>query len=223
MMTNYYSQALYGEKLKQVYEIAPPRVNQYLEAEIQYVQKEIKGMDSVIELGCGYGRVMRPLSCHVKTITGIDTSIETLKCAQEYLSGLPCYLLQMDASLLGFKSQVFDAVICVQNGISAFRVDSHLLIREALRITRPGGLLLFSSYSPKFWEERLKWFRLQAQEGFIGEIDELKTGNGIIVCKDGLELTVVGENQFMKLFSSERTEVSIREVDESSVFCRVEV
>ena len=223
MMTNYYSQSLYGEKLKRVYDIAPPRVKQYLESEIQYVQREIEGMDSVIELGCGYGRVMHPLSSHVQTVTGIDTSRETLKYAQEYLSGIPCHLVLMNASLLGFKSQVFDAVICVQNGISAFRVDSHLLIREALRITRPGGLLLFSSYSPKFWKERLNWFRLQAQEGLIGEIDEAKTGNGIIVCKDGLRLTFVGENQFRNLASSEKAEVSIREVDGSSVFCKIEV
>ena len=222
-MTNYYSQSLYGEKLKRVYDIAPPRVKKYLESEVQYIQKEIKGMDSVIELGCGYGRVMHFLSYYVKTITGIDTSIETLKCAQEYLSGQPCSLLQMDASHMGFKSKVFDAVICVQNGISAFHVDMHQLIREAIRITRPGGLLLFSSYSPKFWEERLKWFRLQAQEGLIGEIDESRTGNGIIVCKDGLELTFVGEDLFRELFASEKTKVLIEEVDESSVFARVEV
>lgn len=222
-MTDYYSQSLYGEKLKRVYDIAPPRVKQYLEAEIQYVLKEIKGMGTVTELGCGYGRVMKQLSPHVENVIGIDTSGETLAFARTYLSGLPCRLFRMDASRLGFQPKVFDAVICIQNGISAFRVDSKILVREAVRVTRPGGVVLFSSYSPRFWEYRLEWFRLQAEQGLIGEIDESRTGDGIIVCKDGLRLTFVGESQFKKLFTSEKTKVSVEEVDESSVFCKAEI
>ncbi len=223
-MTDYYSQSLYGKKLKRVYDIAPPRVREYLEAEIQYTTEEIDGMDLVIELGCGYGRVMKSVSPHVEHVVGVDTSEKTLAFAIEYLSGLSnCYLFQMNAVQLGFQSQVFDAVLCVQNGLSAFRVDSRALIEEALRITRPGGLLLFSSYSPKFWNYRLEWFRLQAEEGLIGEIDEDRTKEGVIVCKDGLRLTFVGEKQFTKLFTCEKTRVSTVEVDESSIFCRVEV
>jgi len=223
-MTDYYSQSLYGKKLKRVYDIASPRIKQYLEAEIQYTAEEIDGMDLVIELGCGYGRVMKSVSSHVEHVVGIDTSGKTLEYGAKYLSGLSnCYLFQMNAVQLGFQSQVFDAVLCVQNGLSAFRVDSRTLVEEALRITRPGGLLLFSSYSPKFWNHRLEWFHLQAEEGLIGEIDENRTKEGVIVCKDGLRLTFVGEKQFTKLFTSEKTRVSTVEVDESSIFCRVEV
>ena len=223
-MTDYYSQSLYGRKLKRVYDIAPLRVREYLEAEIQYTIEEIDGMDLVIELGCGYGRIMKSVSPHVEHMVGIDMSGKTLAFATEYLSGLSnCYLFQMNAVQLGFQSQVFDAVLCVQNGLSAFRVDSRALIEEALRITRPGGLLLFSSYSPKFWNYRLEWFRLQAEEGLIGEIDGDRTKEGVIICKDGLRLTFVGEKQFTKLFTSEKTRVSTVEVDESSIFCRVEV
>jgi SAM-dependent methyltransferase len=224
MTKNYYARTLYGENLKRVYDIAPPPVKQYLEAELNYVSEQVRGMDTVIELGCWYGRVLKPLSSHVNTVIGIDTSFKTLKFGTDYLSDVAnCYLLQMDASRLGFASCTFDAVLCIQNGISAFRVDSHLLVKEALRITRPGGVLLFSSYSPKFWEHRLEWFRMQAHEGLIGEIDESRTGDGIIVCKDGLRLTFVGEKQFVTLFKTEKTTVSVAEVDESSVFCKVEV
>jgi 2-polyprenyl-6-hydroxyphenyl methylase/3-demethylubiquinone-9 3-methyltransferase len=222
-MADYYSESLYGEKLKRVYDVAPPRVQQYLTAEIQYVLNQIKGMDTVVELGCGYGRVMKPLSSHVSCMVGIDTSGETLARARDYLSGLDCHLFQMDAAKLGFHTNVFDAVICVQNGISAFHVDSTILVKEAVRVTRSGGLVLFSSYSPRFWEHRLQWFRIQAELELIGEIDEQRTGNGIIVCKDGLTLTFVGKSQFRKLFSSKRTYMSVEEVDQSSIFARVEV
>jgi ubiquinone/menaquinone biosynthesis C-methylase UbiE len=224
MTPDYYSKSLYGKGLKLCYDIAPPRIRQYLEAEIQYILGEIKGANLVLELGCGYGRVMKLVSSHVKTVIGIDTSEKTLVFGREYLSRRAnCFLLGMDASRLGFKPDVFDAVVCVQNGLSAFRVDSRMVVREAIRVAHPGGSILFSSYSPKFWEHRLEWFRLQAKEGLIGEIDESRTKNGVIVCKDGLQLTFVGENQFKKLFTNERTDVTIVEVDESSVFCRVEV
>jgi 2-polyprenyl-6-hydroxyphenyl methylase/3-demethylubiquinone-9 3-methyltransferase len=223
-MTDYYAQSLYGEALKKCYDIAPPRVNQYLEAEIQYLIDHVNGLDLVLELGCGYGRVMKPVSGYVGVMVGIDTAEKTLLFGNQYLSGFSnCYLLNMDASHLGFNPKTFDAVFCIQNGLSAFRVDTRALVKEAITVTRPGGLVLFSSYSPRFWEHRLEWFRLQAKEGLIGEIDELKTKDGIIVCKDGLRLTYVKESQFLKLFTSEKTEVSVTEVDESSVFCTVHV
>ena len=52
----------------------------------------------------------------------------------------------MDAAALGFRDRVFDVVVCIQNGISAFKVDRRALIAEAIRVTRPGGSVLFSSY-----------------------------------------------------------------------------
>ena len=224
MIKNYYATSLYGENLKRVYDIAPRRVQHYLEAEIDFVLKKVKGMNFVVELGCGYGRVMKSVSPHVTNMVGIDTSGGTLAFGRKYLSELSnCHLVQMDASRLGFTHSMVDAVLCVQNGLSAFRVDSKSVVEEALRVTRQGGLLLFSSYSPKFWEHRLEWFHLQAEEGLIGEIDDSRTKEGVIYCKDGLKLTYVGKTQFLKLFSTEKTRVSVEEVDESSVFCTVEV
>ena len=65
----------------------------------------------------------------------------------------------MDAINLGFQDSIFDMVVCIQNGISAFHVDLRALIQETIRITKPGGKILFSTYSDKFWEQRLKWFQ----------------------------------------------------------------
>ena len=56
-MHGYYSAKLSGERLQQCYELASARVKQYLEAEIDFVLSRLRPNDSVLELGCGYGRV----------------------------------------------------------------------------------------------------------------------------------------------------------------------
>ncbi len=88
-------------------------------------------------------------------------------------------------------------------------------------MTKDNGVILFSSYSPKIWQARLEWFRKQSQLGLIGEIDEEKTCDGTIVCKDGFRATTVSSDQFIKLFDEFGLNASIIEVDESSIFCKV--
>jgi SAM-dependent methyltransferase len=221
-VSEYYSHKLSAAHLKHVYEIAPPRVRQYLEAEVNHSLEKIHPGDNVVELGCGYGRVLSRLAGKAGWVAGVDTSLLSLRLAQETLSGISnCSLSQMHAIRLGFKDQVFDAVVCIQNGISAFHVNQRALIRESIRVTRPGGAVLFSSYSEKFWRHRLQWFELQSKAGLLGEIDHEKTSDGLIVCKDGFTATTVRSEDFLKLADGLDVHLRIVEVDESSVFFEI--
>jgi SAM-dependent methyltransferase len=221
-MNRYYADNLASERLKRCYEMAPPRVKQYLAAEIEFVLGRIKPADEVLELGCGYGRVLFPLLDKVRTVVGIDTSLKSLVSAKQMLPpGDSWELMNMDAGFLGFKDQTFEVVVCIQNGLSAFSIDRRALIEEALRVTKTGGKALFSSYSARFWEERLFWFRLQADHGLIGEIDEEKTGEGVIVCKDGFQASTIGQEEFLSLTSGLGVHITITEVDGSSLFCEI--
>jgi len=87
-------------------------------------------------------------------------------------------------------------------------------------VTKDNGIILFSSYSPRVWEARLDWFREQSRFGLIGAIDEKKTLDGAIVCKDGFRATTVSSDQFVELFDEFGLNASITEVDESSIFCK---
>jgi SAM-dependent methyltransferase len=177
---------------------------------------------AVLELGCGYGRVLRRLAPRVRTVAGIDTSILSLRLAVDFVGHeKPLWLAAMDATRMAFRNHTFDLTICVQNGISAFGVDRQQLIGEAVRVTRPGGGVLLSSYSERFWEERLKWFKIQAEHGLIGEIDYRATGNGIIVCHDGFRATTVNAGGFRSLTAALGLAANIVEVDGSSLFCEI--
>ncbi|MBU0639472.1 MAG: class I SAM-dependent methyltransferase [Planctomycetes bacterium] len=223
-MSNYYSDQLAAERLERCYELAPPRVRQYLNAEIEHVAGRIRPSDTILELGCGYGRVLAQLAERCGWAVGIDTSAASLALASRRLRLRPranCWLLRMDALTLGFRDAVFDVVLCIQNGISAFQVDQRALIAEALRVTCPGGRVLLSSYAARFWQARLEWFRLQAAAGLLGAIDEGASGAGVIVCKDGFRATTVDPARFEALIAGLGRHRLIHEVDESSVFCEL--
>lgn len=220
-MSDYYSERLSAERLRRCYELAGPAVRRYLDGEIRFLVSRLSRSGSVLELGCGYGRVLLRLIPHARAVFGIDTSLSSLQMAKQQ-AGNCCTLAVMDAAHMAFSDSVFDVVACVQNGISAFGVDPLALFREAARVTREGGRILFSSYSPHFWPYRLAWFEAQSEAGLIGEIDRQRTGNGVIVCKDGFRATTATAEDFRRLASAGGfPAAAIHEVEDSSVFCEL--
>jgi ubiquinone/menaquinone biosynthesis C-methylase UbiE len=221
-MTGYYKKNLAGDRLRRAYELAPLRVQQYFEAEIEHVIGKLQATDTVLELGCGFGRVLRRLAPYVGVVVGVDTSEASLQAAIEYCEGTDnIRLLKMNAEALGFTDGSFDKVICIQNGISAFHLDPVGWVKESIRVTRPGGLVLISTYSEKFWQHRLEWFRLQSDNGLLGKIDWEATKNGALVCKDGFSATTYTADMFTSLMSRLGFSCSLEEVDESSLFCEI--
>jgi 2-polyprenyl-6-hydroxyphenyl methylase/3-demethylubiquinone-9 3-methyltransferase len=176
----------------------------------------------VLELGCGYGRVLVRLVEYAGFVMGIDTSFTSLSLCRETMMDFSDYaLVNTNALCTGLREKAFDVVVCIQNGISAFHVDQRDLIRESIRITKPNGTILFSSYADKFWPERLNWFKIQSDAGLLGEIDMKATQNGIIVTKDGFTARTVRPRDFKALVSGFDVEATITEVDGSSVFCEI--
>ena len=218
----YYIDKLSAERLKRVYEIAPPRVKQYLQAEIDFALDNMKGKELVLELGCGYGRILNQIAGKIDVICGIDTSFASLDLGREMMKEASNLVLaQMDAVNLAFQDNAFDAVLCLQNGISAFGVEQRLLIEESIRVTKPSGKVFFSTYSEKFREHRLQWFQLQSAAGLLGEIDWARTGKGVITCQDGFKATSLSPEDFRALLAGLQVDYRLIEVDESSLFCEI--
>ena len=218
-MINYYIESLNAKNLKLCYDIAPRRVQRYLHEEIKHVLKKTSTNDIVLDLGCGYGRIIPQLTQKARRVVGIDISLANLLYGVRLISNFN--LTNMDAINLGFQDSIFDVVVCIQNGISAFHVDLWELIQETIRITKPGGKILFSTYSDKFWEHRLKWFQLQSEIGLLGEINYQKSKNGMIVCKDGFKASTIRPKQFISLIKGYNIDLKIVEVDESSLFYEI--
>jgi cyclopropane fatty-acyl-phospholipid synthase-like methyltransferase len=96
----------------------------------------------VLEIGCGVGRLIRPLAPRVARVVGVDVSAEMLARAQERCRGLAnVELLQTDGGLEFLPDDGFDFVF-------SHIVFQHLprkayaerYFREAFRVLSPGGI-----------------------------------------------------------------------------------
>ena len=170
-----------------------------------------------MELGAGYGRIVRQLAPFCGSIVGMDISAESVELGREYLKDYPnARMVAMDVHKMDFPKP-FDVVLCLQNGLSAMRADS-TVINNILEVLAPGGTAYFSSYSSNFWDFRVKWFEEQASKGLLGELDYDKTQNGVIICKDGFKAMTHSPEDFQKIGESSGYPYNVQEVDGSSLF-----
>ena len=217
MEKNYYAENLNSQKLYQVYETSLPRIKRYLEAEIEFVRARLSGRERVLELGAGYGRIVKELAPFCASIVGMDISEENVALGRRYLKDFPhAGMVVMDVHDMRFDRQ-FDVVLCLQNGLSAMRADDRV-IKDIIGLLAPGGAAYFSSYSAKFWDCRLKWFEEQASKGLLGAIDPERTKYGVIVCTDGFKATTHTPDDFERIGAASGYPYQVTEVDDSSVF-----
>jgi len=115
-----------------------------LEGELKRLPADIPiAARSALEIGCGPGRLMRPMSRHFGEIHGVDVSDEMIAQARAKLADIP-HAHPHHASgsdLAAFPDEAFDFVYSYavfQHIPSAEVVFSYL--RETVRVLKPGGI-----------------------------------------------------------------------------------
>jgi len=221
MQPNPYKNHLNAQKLHQVYQTKHPEVKAYLDAEIAFVKDRLHRTDHILELGAGYGRIMKELAPVCESIIGIDISEDNVVFGREYLHDVTnTKLVVMDAH--NIEPEVIgaplDAVLCLQNGLSAMKVEPFSFIQQIMELLSPNGTAFISTYSAKFWEFRVKWFLEQAEKGLLGEVDLEQTKDGVIVCKDGFRAVTHSPEELDEIGKVSGYPYEVLEVEESSVF-----
>ena len=106
--------------------------------------KRLGRREAALEIGCGPGRLMRPMARHFGEIHGVDVSDEMVRLARERLRDVPNAHPQVTPSsdLAMFPDAKFDFVY-------SYAVFQHIpsrevvfgYLREACRVLKPGGVL----------------------------------------------------------------------------------
>lgn len=102
----------------------------------------------VLEVGCGIGRMMKPMAAHFREVWGVDVSSEMVSRGAEYLKGLQnvFFFENSGVDLKIFEQGRFDLVYsCIAfQHMSRGVFDRYLF--EINRVLRPGGFLEFQLY-----------------------------------------------------------------------------
>lgn len=104
------------------------------------------GVRSVCDAGCGCGIYAWKLAENGFCVSGFDISAHAVALAQTLLENASCSAALRTASILdtGYPDSEFDCVLSRDVIDHLRREDAAKALRELCRITRPGGLVLFT-------------------------------------------------------------------------------
>lgn len=135
-----------------------------LASEIQLLEAaagEVAGK-AIVELGCGTGRVLLGLVRPGDIAVGIDRDRGMLQIARQKatLRAKPCVWVQANATSIPFASNCFD--MALENTLLCSCSDPAPIIREMIRICKPGGVILLGELNPfapwQLWRRLKAWF-----------------------------------------------------------------
>jgi len=168
-----------GKLVLEHYEEATRRVGIWASEEFVFRQCFPDRHASLLELGCGTGRICLSLwMLGYQNLTGTDFSKDminrALKTQKMRSSGIRFSV--EDATELSFFDQTFDGVIFGFNGLMQIpgRENRQRAMREASRVLKKGGRFVFTTHDrafpkwKKFWSvEKKKWRAGQQDQSLI--------------------------------------------------------
>ena len=137
---------LHDEALAQQY-LAKVSDSPFAIADQRFVAQRLTTPGKVVDLGCGPGRSLLPLAQRGFSCLGVDLSSAMLEEARAHFAQYQLSAEWLQANLgevLPIEDDSCEAVLCLFGTLGMpqpARARMHLL-REALRITKPGGQLL---------------------------------------------------------------------------------
>jgi SAM-dependent methyltransferase len=112
----------------------------------------LRSDSSVLDIGCGIGRMERALARRVGSITAIDVSLGMIEEARRRCGDLTNVVFEQcdGRDLARFCDRSFDVVLAVDSFPYLFAADPEIVaqhMRDGARILKPGGAILILNFS----------------------------------------------------------------------------
>lgn len=152
------------------------------------------GARTIIDLGCGTGRLTCELASEGRRVIGVDPAPAMLAVARRQPGAEQVRWVEGDVSALGTPAA--DLVIMTGNVAQVFLDDNEwaATLRAIHAALRPGGYLAFESRNPddRAWE---RWNRAATYAQFDSPNGPMETWLELIGVEDGL-VRIAGHNVF---------------------------
>lgn len=119
--------------------------------DIGFYREHCRGAESILELGCGYGRVLEALAGNERQLTGLDANRELLALAKERLQGEHAERVELvngDMRRFAFDRR-FDRILIPYSGVYCLLETSDVVacFRSVAAHLEPDGRFIFDAYS----------------------------------------------------------------------------
>ena len=174
---------------------APPLIQEFFEKEIDFLQAHINHTERILEVGCGYGRLLEILLPKTVVAVGIDFSKQLLDKSRMRLKEKNVELYEMNAEHIDFRDDSFDYALCLGATFGNMPGIEQQVLREMKRVSNLGGEVIISVFSEEAKDSQIENYKRLGLKGI--------TDDGVAVHTDeGFYSRRFARNDLVELFEN---------------------
>jgi len=182
---------------------APVLIQNFLDEEIAFIKRLPLTGKQILEVGCGYGRLLTILGESAGQVVGIDFSQPLVAKARHRVPSKNVQILEQNASKMSFGNDVFDYVMCLDATFGNMPGIENEVLLEMKRVCKKGGEIILSVFSEAAKNAQ------HANYERIG-LTDIRDDGKAVTTKEGLYSRRFSKDDLMKLGSSAGLTFSIR-------------
>ncbi len=198
MSQEFHREPAHAEFIIRCQQLAPPRIRALMQAEEEFLRSLPETAESLLDVGCGSGRILEVLAEHTWILGGIDlVRANLLHSRKRIKGGGDLLLVQGDALRLPFRDSSFAAVTAMINTLGNFGADQQALLAEMRRV---GRKVVAGCYSLEAEDAQREWYGILQAEGLLGPEDKARSDRRRFVSQDGYVSERFDEARLRELF-----------------------